>query len=334
MVAMVTLLVTPAAARAELWTPTGLHVTSVSSASVGLDWDSEPTGNRLNYWSYTYDAAGALLRRTYEDTSATTVQSLAPCTPYTFRVSVQMAAGEGPLSAPVNATTTGCSTGGGTTSTAGPHGPSGTWVQTFDDEFDATLDPAKWTNSWFGGGSMNGVATSQANVSVAGGAAALQLSDSSHGALIHTTQAAGRFSLPVGSVLEARIWFPGNGSALDNWPAFWANDTAHYPQGGENDIAEVMSDGCLAVNYHSSSGSHNQGCVPGYWGDAWHTFTLYRQASRASVYYDGTLVKSYATDDNGAPEDVILNVGRHSSNTVIGAAGAIRVDYVRGWASG
>jgi hypothetical protein len=214
-----------------------------------------------------------------------------------------------------------------------PDGPTGTWHLAFDSEFNGTsLDPG-WTNSWFSGGAMNNVATQASNVSEGNGVLTLTLSSSGQGALVHTTQAAGDWSLPVGGVVEARIKFPGNGSEIDNWDAFWANDTSNYPAGGENDIAENdgAGPGQLAVNYHSPSGAHNQGAVPGYWGGAFHTYTLWRHANSCDVYWDGQLVKSYPTDDDGAAEDIILNVGQGSGPAVTGPAGAMEVDCVRGW---
>jgi hypothetical protein len=213
-----------------------------------------------------------------------------------------------------------------------PNGIPGNWKLGFDDEFNGTsLDTSQWDSSWFNGGTMNNVASSPSNVSVANGVLTLTLSNSTTGALIHTSQAAGRATLAVGDVVEARIWFPGNGTQLYNWPAFWANDTNNYPAGGENDIAEVLG-GQLTVNYHSPSGAHNQGAVPGYWGDAWHTYALYRQAGHCDVYWDGNLVKSYSTDDDGAPEDIMLNIGAGEGTTMTGPAGAVKVDYVRLWA--
>ncbi len=310
-----------------LWKATGLHVTSVASNSVGLDWDSDPSGTRLNYWSYTYNSSGTLLKKVNEATSSTTITGLTACTSYTFRVSAQFSTGEGPLSDPVSATTT-CS------QAIGPNGPPGTWTLTFADEFDGTtLDTNKWTNSWFNESvsGMNGVQTLRSNVSVANGQVALQLSDSTHGALIHTDgdSITGRAAAVVGGVVEARCNFAGNGTYLYNWPAFWANSTVNYPAAGENDIAEVLSPGVLTVNYHSPSGSHNQGAPAGYWGGALHTYTLYRKSTSSDVYWDGVLVKSYPTDDNGNPEDIILNMGIGKGPTQLGSAGALRCDYVR-----
>jgi hypothetical protein len=201
----------------------------------------------------------------------------------------------------------------------------------FDDEFNGTsLDPTQWDGSWFNGGSMNNVTTPATNVTENNGYVTLTLSSRLSGALIHTTQSPGRATVAVGDVVEARIWIPGDGTNVYNWPAFWANDTNNYPAGGENDIAEVLG-GQLTVNYHSPSGAHNQGAVPGYWGSAWHTYALYRQAGHCDVYWDGVKVKSYSTSDNGSPEDIIFNIGQGQGPTVTGAAGAVKIDYVRVW---
>ena len=208
-------------------------------------------------------------------------------------------------------------------------GATGWGSPTFDDEFDGnSLDATKWSPNWYGeGGSMNGVGTYAANVSVLGGNLILTLASSSSGALVHTDYSAGRYQLSVGGYAEARIDFPGSGTSIDNWPAWWVSGPS-WPAAGENDIAEGL--GTLTVNYHSPSGSHNQGTIPGTWASAFHTYGVYRKASSTDVYWDGVLVKSYATDDNGGPEELILNVGSgHTAS--FGAASQIKVDYVRAW---
>jgi len=180
---------------------------------------------------------------------------------------------------------------------------------------------------------MNGVATTPANAEVASGNLILTLSSSSTGALVSTDPYGGAttgYQFQYG-VVEARIWFPGDGTHCYNWPTFWT-DGQNWPTNGESDIAEVGS-GSMTVNYHSGSGAHNQGAVPGYWCGGYHTYALNRQPNHADVYYDGTLVKSYATDDGGALQYIILNVGYNSSGSYLatGAASQVKVDYVRAW---
>ncbi|MBT2533499.1 glycoside hydrolase family 16 protein [Arthrobacter sp. ISL-48] len=179
---------------------------------------------------------------------------------------------------------------------------------------------------------MNKVTTSPANVSVSGGNLVLNLSSSTSGSLISTNPNGGAstgYQFTTGYV-EARIKFPGDGTNLYNWPAFWTTGQS-WPANGENDIAEVLS-GKMTVNYHSSSGSHNQGTVAGDWGNSFHTFGLDRKATSADVYFDGVKVKSYATDDGNAPQYLVLNVGASgSSPAAYGTASQVQVDYVRAW---
>lgn len=215
-----------------------------------------------------------------------------------------------------------------------PAGVAGNWTLKFDDEFSGTsLDTTKWSNCWFSPqcGSMNNVKTDPGNVSVSGGNLVLTLSSSSTGALVSTNPYGGAstgYQFTYG-VVEARIFFPGDGTNCYNWPAWWT-DGQSWPADGEHDIAEVLG-GPMTVNYHSSSGAHNQGAVPGYWCGAYHTYTLYRHAGGGDVYVDGKKVKSYSTDDTGTPEYLILNVGYSGSPAAFGAASQVKVDYVRAW---
>jgi hypothetical protein len=183
---------------------------------------------------------------------------------------------------------------------------------------------------------MNKVTARAANVAEYGGNAVLTLSDSSNGAMITSGVVDGRgvnhYTLPVGGFAEARIYFPGNGTNIYNWPAWWTTGYP-WPAAGEHDIAEVLS-GKMTVNYHSPSGAHNQGAVSGYWGNAYHTYGLRRNAHSADVYWDGKLVKSYATDDNSAGESLLVNVGAASTASAYGTASQVKVDYVRAFIPG
>ena len=214
-----------------------------------------------------------------------------------------------------------------------PMGVPGKWTIQFDDEFSGNaLDLSRWSNCWFspGCGTMNKVATSPANVSVTNGNLVLTLASSSLGALVSTNPRGGAtvgYQFGVG-VVEARIYFPGDGTHCYNWPAFWTTGQS-WPTTGENDIAEVLG-GQMTVNYHSSSGAHNQGAVPGFWCGDYHVYTLNRQATKSDVYYDGVLVKSYATDDHSSPQYLVINIGA-GSPTAYGAASQVKVDYVRVW---
>ena len=217
-----------------------------------------------------------------------------------------------------------------TPSAVEPVGVPGSWNLAFDDEFNGTsLDTSKWTtlNGW----SMNNVTTETSNVTEGGGVVTLTLSSSSEGAEIDSSPAdgAGRngFLLPVGDFAEARIDFPGSGSTIYNWPAWWTSGP-DWPAAGENDIAEGL--GTLTTNYHSPGGAYNQGTIPGTWSNGFHTYGLYRGAGFCNVYYDGVLVKTYTTNDNGNPQALLINVGQ-AGNAVTGTASQVKVDYVRAW---
>lgn len=210
-----------------------------------------------------------------------------------------------------------------------PAGPGGAWTMVFNDEFNGTgLDRSRWNNN--DGWSMNDVTTRGSNIAVAGGTLSLTLSSPTEGAAINSSPALGAgangFLLQVGDYAEARVMFPGDGKTLYNWPAWWTSGPG-WPSGGEHDIAEVLG-GSNTVNYHSDSGAHNQGTVPGYWGGSFHTYGMQRFADHADVYWDGALVKSYKTDDNRAGQALILNVGA-SGKAVTGAASQVKVDWVR-----
>ncbi|WP_160667833.1 glycoside hydrolase family 16 protein [Pseudarthrobacter sp. ATCC 49987] len=213
-----------------------------------------------------------------------------------------------------------------------PLGVPGAWSQTFSDDFNGTaLDTSKWSSSWFGGGTMNKVKTDPANVSVGGGNLSLKLSDAGTGALVSSNPkdaATTGYEFRTGYT-EARISFPGNGTVLHNWPAWWTTGQS-WPANGENDIAEVLK-GKLTSNYHSGSGTHNQGTIAGNWGNEYHTYGLWRKGNLSEVYVDGVKVKSFPTDDANASQYLVLNVGKASTSTAFGPASEMKVDYVRAW---
>jgi beta-glucanase (GH16 family) len=197
------------------------------------------------------------------------------------------------------------------------------WSLVFDDEFNGiSLDTDAWSTN-DGWTNQNNVTSYASNVSVANGDAILTLASGTSGAEMATQD----FGLAVGDYAEARIEFSGDGTGVCNWPAWWVSGPS-WPDGGETDIAEGL--GTLTVNYHSSSGAHNQGTVPGDWAGAFHIYGLYRGPNYCDVYWDGTLVASYPTDDDGAPEKLILTMG--AANILeFGVQGQMLVDYVRVW---
>ncbi|TAH32291.1 glycosyl hydrolase family protein [Candidatus Saccharibacteria bacterium] len=212
----------------------------------------------------------------------------------------------------------------------GPTSPTSGWKLDFDDEFNGTsLDKTRWSD--MDGRSMNKVTTYASNISVSGGNLVLTLASSTSGAFISSSKADGAgangYLFPVGSYAEARVYFPGNGTAIYNWPAWWTSGP-NWPAAGEHDVAEGL--GTLTVNYHSPSGSHNMGTISGTWSNAFHTYGVYRKASSADVYWDGVKVKSYTTDDNGGAQSLLVNVG-YGNTKVYGVDSQVKVDWIRSW---
>lgn len=308
-----------------------LSASPISIASGGsstLTWSSKNATScaAAGQWSGSKSTSGSLAMTALVQTS-------------TYSLSCSGAGGTATASTTVTvspvvstSTSSGCSSGSvvapcvGSATTAA----SGWGAPAFDDEFNGTkLNTVNWSTSWFNKGSMNNVTTDPANVSVANGNLVLTLSSASSGALVDTNHgdaATTGFSFGYGYA-EARIAFPGSGSTIYNWPAWWT-DGQSWPANGEADIAEGL--GTLTSNYHSNSGASNSNTIPGTWSNSFHTFGLDREPGKNSIYWDGKLVRTYATDDNGAAQYLILNVGS-SGNAVTGTASQVKVDYVRAW---
>jgi hypothetical protein len=217
---------------------------------------------------------------------------------------------------------------------AEPTGPTGAWTAVFSDDFaGASLDTTKWTalDNW----SMNGVQAMARNVSQSGGNLILTLESDTFGAAVSSDpfNSSSRYDVQVGDYVETRMYMPGDGSIIYNWPAFWTSGP-NWPTAGEHDVAEVLAKQ-LAVNYHYGTTASPQQSGPwaqaGYWGNSWHTYGVHRKATSADVYWDGRLVRSYPTSDNGDGHTILLNVGVSGTPLITGAASQIKVDYVRAW---
>jgi Glycosyl hydrolases family 16 len=213
-----------------------------------------------------------------------------------------------------------------------PNGPAGAWAIDFQDDFNgSSLDLTKWSNQ--DGVSMNNVVAHAANLAVSGGNLTMTVASATSGAYISsgTVDGAGHiggYMFPVGSFAEARISFPGSGATIYNWPAWWTSGP-NWPAAGEIDIAEGL--GTMTVNYHSNGpDTANFGTIPGTWSNAFHIYGVNRKASSCDVYYDGVLVETFPTDDNGATQSLLLNVGS-GHTAAYGTAGQVLVDYVRAW---
>lgn len=209
-----------------------------------------------------------------------------------------------------------------------PNGPSGSWTQIFAEDFaGSSLNTTTW-NPRDGWTNQNGVTSYAANVAVSGGQAALSLASSTSGAEIATQS----FTLETGQYAEARMKLPGSGATLEGWFAFWASGPS-WPAAGEADVMESSGNSATS-NYHSPTANLTSGTIAGNWADGnWHTFGVLRGATENYIYWDGVLVDSYATSDNGQGETLILTIGNGNGNTTPGAFPVdLIVDYVYAWA--
>jgi len=208
-----------------------------------------------------------------------------------------------------------------------PDGPSGTWTTIFDSEFTGdSLNTSQWLDH-SGYVNQNNVTDHASNVSVENGDLVLSLSSATSGAAIESTNA----TLNVGDYVQASIDFAGSGSTIYNWPAFWTAGPG-WPASGEQDIFEGA--GRATVNYHSQvNGTETQAGpynIPGTWSNGFHTYGIYRGTNSCKVYWDGKLVESYPTTDDGGPEYLILTMGANNP-LAVGTKGQMLVSYVHEW---
>ena len=217
----------------------------------------------------------------------------------------------------------------------GPTGVPGAWAPAFDDEFNGTaLDPGVWQPGWFGTGITGPVNRSEthpyssANVSESGGTLNLALS-ADNGALVSSNPevlgAGHGYDFTGPAVLEARVFVPGSGTTIDNWPAFWS-DGQISPANGEVDVMEGLRGGS-AFHVHTSAGGPGGTANV---GPGWHSFAADWDGSTMSFYYDGRLVGGEPFATGNAPQYIVLD---NSSSASVGGPtvtpATMRVDYVR-----
>lgn len=213
---------------------------------------------------------------------------------------------------------------------------SGGWQLVFADEFDASsIDATKWNKGWFlPEGSETQVSGpinesednpySNRNIGVAQGS--LQLTRSrQYGAAVTTYD---RFSFTGTAFIEARMYLPGRGSTVYNWPAFWTVGT-DWPNHGEIDVMEGMG-GSTCAHVHMSTGHHG---FCSNTGPGWHTYGALWDAEQKSVafYYDGIYVGSEDFDAGNQSQYIVID---NTSSAELGGPtvpSTVKVDYVRVW---
>ena len=180
--------------------------------------------------------------------------------------------------------------------------PAGTsWTLTFDDEFNGTtLNRNNWTPNWTRGlvdatqAPMQPTAEfapySQDQVAVSGGSLHLMAvpanvtadDGTSFNYCTGMVQTSGLFEQSEG-YFEAKIFLPGSGGKIANWPAFWMNGWT-----GEVDIVEGIG-GHASYHFHAPTGEIGSGYV-GADMTGWHVYGVLWQAGRMQFYQDNVLV--------------------------------------------
>jgi beta-glucanase (GH16 family) len=225
----------------------------------------------------------------------------------------------------------------------GPIGMAGAWSLEFDDEFSGSgLDTSKWSTGWFGSGITQAVDTTKeqdcydpSQVGVSAGALTLRATAKAEscGAVTEPYAAGlvstdGKFSYTYGAY-EARVWVPGSGSTVADWPAVWA-DGQNWPDDGEIDVLEGLG-GRSCFHFHYSGGGPG-GCTTVAGAAAgWHTYGADWEPGSITYYYDGRKVWQESTGVTSQPMYLVLNLSVPRSAAATSAPQTMRVDYVRVW---
>ena len=244
--------------------------------------------------------------------------------------------------APVTTTTVApvTTTTGGGTSLQPVGSVPGQWNLTFDSEFNgSSLNSSQWSTGWFGSGITKGINSAEtecmdpAQVSVSNGEldlTSVKKSETCAGVTQPYTSGMvttnGLYSFTYGYA-EARIWMPGSGSSISEWPAFWT-DGQNWPTDGENDIVEGLG-GLAQAHFHDASGAAGPLTGGGTFTGGWHTFAADWAPGSVTYYYDGVKIGTFTNGITGSPMYLILDLAINNGAGVPSAT--MRIDYVRVW---
>jgi beta-glucanase (GH16 family) len=233
-----------------------------------------------------------------------------------------------------------------------PIGIAGKWNLILNSEFKGrSLNTSLWQPGWFGSGVTGAISGSEpacyssTNVTLPGdGTLHLDVTatpskcngvtQSYTASMISTNPSnrshGGGFSYRYG-VLEAKVYIPGNGSELANWPSVVTFGQV-WPHDGEDDVLEVLG-GTACFHFHSpgyAPSGHLGGCDPRLTA-GWHTVASDWQPGSVSYYFDGIEVGKITKGVTSAPMYIVVVNTVHSADPAITQADSMRVAYVRVW---
>ena len=226
-------------------------------------------------------------------------------------------------------TPTGTSTGFNPT----PLGMPGNFTYTGGDEFNGTaLNTNMWTPGWFGTGLTGPVNSGEhqgydsANVTEPGDGTLHLALTATKGSLVSSNT---HFSFTSPGAYEARVYLPGSGGDLYNWPAAWT-DGQSWPANGEIDAMEGLgTPDTPCFHVHTSASPNGVGGCPSGDYTGWHTYGFQWTGTTITFYYDGVNVGSEPYSTGNAPQYLIFD--NTSSGTPV--PDVMQVDYVRVWSS-
>jgi len=221
---------------------------------------------------------------------------------------------------------------------SGPAGITGNWSYVAGDEFNGTgLDRSKWCPGWFAPDDSGPVNSFEdhpyraANVTEPGDGSLHLALTSDAAALVSSNPLdkcnAWGFQWDGPAVMEARVYLPGEGGKINDWPAVWS-DGQSWPRNGEIDVVEGLhGEACYHVHTTAGGpGACDRGDLTG-----WHTFASYWNGRTVTFYYDGERVGSAPYTATGEQYAVL----DYTSSSVMGgpeaAPATMDVDWVRVW---
>lgn len=233
-----------------------------------------------------------------------------------------------------------------------PDGIPGRWKLVLNAGFTGrSFDDSVWRAGWFGTGvtgpinkhelacyrSSNVVSTQHEAVRLEVTADRSRCKGRARrftGALLSTNpkdgRARGGFRYRYG-VVEARVYLPGVGSKIADWPSVMTLGQV-WPRDGEDDVMENLG-GTVCFHFHSpghAPGGNLGACDPGV-TPGWHTVASDWEPHSVTWYYDGIEVGHVIKGITSAPMYIVLVDTVSSKSLGVIRPAAMRVAYVRVW---